>query len=713
MTNNYNLAVKLSVLRLLGPNLYSNIPAVLSEMIANAWDADATRVDIRLYAKKNEIEIEDNGLGMSESDLMEKYLSVGYEKRKKKVVRLTQLKRHVMGRKGIGKLAIFSFAEVAEIHTVSANGEAGCVLDWEKIEKRFEKSSYKPERLTPDRVKISNSTGTRIVMRGIQWDKLGSTNDESKLRMHLARRFTILDGKHDFDVYVNETKISEKDCTYFDAMEFIWYLGNDFEQPNLCKNLKHSPFSLPNELTLDNGTGISITGWVGTVDKPSAITLDGNNVISLYSFGKMVHEDILAGYNEIKARQFATYLIGEIEADFLDDDEQTDIVIANRQEVKSDDPRYIKLRDFILKNILQLIAARWTNIRNVMQISPGLMTEEGIQDWYDALKGKTQQEKASSILKRLSKVGLQDNEEIKFAKIISEHFDDLKNIRGLVTRDDQEFLAVLKSFAVVSDDEAKKERSSDSPAGSEQSTSSSTPTENPDGSEQGTVPSQQPTNMPSGNFSSQNPNNDSDVSLTFNLPEPLEPLSATFRRNTPPERERENLFHQIKTTLENSRIPNNLKEIAIGDLRDAYLSYIVGANKASIVMLGAVLEGIMISVVHDDVILSSIRNNQPNRIALLVNCGIANNNVELALVKRNMVSQKFGFEEYRQIVLELLKDEADVDKIKLEEIQTFRNVIHPLKNLRQESYKNIDSTRSLNLLSSMTILTRIILKILE
>jgi len=110
MDAEYNLAVKLSVLRLLGPNLYGNMPAVLSELVANAWDADATRVDINIDRGKREIEIEDNGLGISPFDINERYLSVGYEKRKTEESRVTPSGRHVMGRKGIGKLAIFSFA---------------------------------------------------------------------------------------------------------------------------------------------------------------------------------------------------------------------------------------------------------------------------------------------------------------------------------------------------------------------------------------------------------------------------------------------------------------------------------------------------------------------------------------------------------------------------------------------------------------------------
>lgn len=38
----YRMTISRNVLNHLGLNLYSNTPAVLAEVIANAWDADAT-----------------------------------------------------------------------------------------------------------------------------------------------------------------------------------------------------------------------------------------------------------------------------------------------------------------------------------------------------------------------------------------------------------------------------------------------------------------------------------------------------------------------------------------------------------------------------------------------------------------------------------------------------------------------------------------------
>ena len=58
----------------LGINLYSNMPSVLSEVVANSWDADAENVHITVDAEK--IIIKDDGFGMNADDFNDKYLRV-------------------------------------------------------------------------------------------------------------------------------------------------------------------------------------------------------------------------------------------------------------------------------------------------------------------------------------------------------------------------------------------------------------------------------------------------------------------------------------------------------------------------------------------------------------------------------------------------------------------------------------------------------------
>lgn len=63
MEHKFTMSLSLNVLNHLGINLYSNVPAVLSEIVANSWDADAENVTIAISS--DEIIIEDNGCGMT------------------------------------------------------------------------------------------------------------------------------------------------------------------------------------------------------------------------------------------------------------------------------------------------------------------------------------------------------------------------------------------------------------------------------------------------------------------------------------------------------------------------------------------------------------------------------------------------------------------------------------------------------------------------
>ena len=75
------MTVDLSVLESLGINLYSNAAAVLSELVANAYDADATLVNIDWKQSGERVIVEDDGVGMTAEELNDRFLKVGYKKR--------------------------------------------------------------------------------------------------------------------------------------------------------------------------------------------------------------------------------------------------------------------------------------------------------------------------------------------------------------------------------------------------------------------------------------------------------------------------------------------------------------------------------------------------------------------------------------------------------------------------------------------------------
>ena len=78
----YTFAISLSVLNHLGRNLYRNFITVLGEAISNSWDADANNVWIDIGKSDNNFFIRDDGCGMNSSDFQNKFLKIGYSKRK-------------------------------------------------------------------------------------------------------------------------------------------------------------------------------------------------------------------------------------------------------------------------------------------------------------------------------------------------------------------------------------------------------------------------------------------------------------------------------------------------------------------------------------------------------------------------------------------------------------------------------------------------------
>ncbi|MCH5226653.1 MAG: hypothetical protein J1F16_02370 [Muribaculaceae bacterium] len=127
-----------------------------------------------------------------------------------------------------------------------------------------------------------------------------------------------------------------------------------------------------------------ITGWIGTAGKPSDI--EGNNKISLITRGKLAQEDVLSSYGE--GGVYSSYVIGEINADFLDDDNSKDISTSNRQQYIEDDERYIALKSHIY-TLLKNIQRTWTDLRKEKSTEKILNSIPIIKEWYNNLKPST------------------------------------------------------------------------------------------------------------------------------------------------------------------------------------------------------------------------------------------------------------------------------------------------------------------------------------
>ena len=388
--NKYTMRMSLNVLNHLGLRLYSNIPAVLSEAVANSYDADATRVDITLDVDNDKIILEDDGHGMTLDDINKKYLYVGYSRRENGEGISPKFKRPVMGRKGIGKLSMFSIANHIEILTARKNLKTniiekdGLSMDRYDIEMEISKSEkYHPKDILTDG--FDKNQGTRITLTNFK-RKINYTS--SRLRKRLARRFSILGNKYNFEVYVDGDQIEVTDRDFLGKVQFLWLIGSEADSYS-----EYYEFEKIEKLNGKiDGTNYEVSGWIGAVEYPSDLQYDdvNNNKVSILCRGKMAQEDILESFTE--GGIYADYLIGEIKADFLDLDDEEDIATSSRQKINEEDIRYRELQGHVYQ-ILKKIQSVWTDYRKELNTKKAVenakIVHPALEEWYLTLKTDT------------------------------------------------------------------------------------------------------------------------------------------------------------------------------------------------------------------------------------------------------------------------------------------------------------------------------------
>ena len=379
------MQIDLNILNHLGLSLYSNTPAVLSEVVANSYDADATEVKIYTNQETEEITIIDNGNGMNADEINKKFLTVGYQKRKDGFALSENLKRKVMGRKGIGKLSLLSIARTIQIHTKKkdTDGEA-FEMSIDEINANIETNRkkeiqipYSPKEITFD-TENNGDHGTKIIIKEV---KKSIARTPEFVRKRLARRFLI--SENNFAIYVNDKIISIEDRDYYNKIENLWIVGNYTPEDSKLNIVDKLSGKL-------SGEKFEISGWIGTVEKPSDLDIvdDTNNKVSIICRGKLAQEDILKFYNE--GGLYSNYLIGEIHADFLDDDNSNDIATSSRQSFNENEERFILLKDHIYI-LLKKIQSRWTKLRKEKSKDKAVAEIPILEEWYDGLKSSDQE----------------------------------------------------------------------------------------------------------------------------------------------------------------------------------------------------------------------------------------------------------------------------------------------------------------------------------
>lgn len=295
----------------LGLQMYSTLPPVIGELVANGWDANATKVEITIPEtpideQTSELVISDNGIGMSDKEVRKKYLIVGRDRRENEQSDETPspYNRRIMGRKGIGKFSAFGIAKEIDVESTKDGEISHFRMNYDELLERANNRVIEFPHL-PSTGTVSK--GTKIRLRYITKFK-NRRISIALIRRGLARRFAVIGAQQNFEVVINGSPISPEDRDLkrllekdMDGNPYLWEYDDDEIQP---------------------GTGWTVSGWIGALNRTTP-DIDGiDRGIVLMARGKLVQEPFV--FNAVVGQQYAlSYIIGELHAEFVDEIEDT------------------------------------------------------------------------------------------------------------------------------------------------------------------------------------------------------------------------------------------------------------------------------------------------------------------------------------------------------------------------------------------------------
>lgn len=379
-----------NVINHLGLNMYNKLPSALSELIANAWDADATMVEITHDEATGEIAVIDDGNGMTFDEIQDQYLRIGRNKRKACNSDCSpRLNRKVMGRKGLGKLAGFGIANVVQVRTVKDGSLTEFRMDFSKMiasdDGEGNTVDYEPEVITASE-STDELNGTSVRLLEIRLSRLHWKN----VKEEIARRFlTFKDG---MTVKVRGEELTAELYDIERKCENVWKVGNENEDFSLGDG--KIVFSLDGEEKT-----FEVNGWIGNMEKP--VPEDIGNGIAVYAKKKLVQEPTFTGLVPQGAMTVGfSYMVGNIEADFIDGD--NDRVNTGRNSIVWSSEEGQALQDWLSRKIKK-VATHWYKLREQKNLEKVLGKDRTLEDYVAHLPSKREKDQAKKLITQITK----------------------------------------------------------------------------------------------------------------------------------------------------------------------------------------------------------------------------------------------------------------------------------------------------------------------
>ena len=330
----YVLRISRLTIDKLGVKLYDKVSAVVAELVANSYDADAEEVVVRLPLSTllattgsrsrdqgYQIEVTDDGHGMAPEEAINYYLRVGTDRRRSRPDggRSRDKKRPVMGRKGIGKLAPFGICKRIEVWSAGGKKQrrgyeiSHFFMDFDKIVRDTDED-VPLERGSEDR-KWSRKPGTKIRLTAFLPKRVP---DKDTFIRQLAVRFTF--ARPDFAIKIRDARNPSSRPFQITRLDIPLL-------PGTRVNLAERP------IKDSDGGELPVSGWLGMAKE--AYKNEEMMGVRIYARGKIVA--VTRDFNQPAGftGEFAmrSYLVGEVQADWLDLDDGEDLVRTDRQDI--------------------------------------------------------------------------------------------------------------------------------------------------------------------------------------------------------------------------------------------------------------------------------------------------------------------------------------------------------------------------------------------
>ena len=363
-----------NIVKHLGVQMYAGRPVpAIAELVSNAWDADATKVNIsvplgvpwRSSNKRHVIKVEDNGIGMTWDMIRDSYLDVGRDRREAEGTDRSPSGRPLQGRKGIGKLAGFGISDFVEVQTVHKDVDPTLkkrILVWFGISleelRKVQKGPAKinlfyagPVDKGPARARVSK--GTTVTLRQLHPRKAQSAD---RFHASMAQRFLFYPK---FRVTVNKEDLRPEHI----QLQWRW--------PKRESTWKTE--SVP-------GCGL-VRYWIGFTPKPRKQDEGELSGILVYTRSKVSQEatffDISGG---VTGQHGLRYMVGMVRAEWLDSGiDEPDLIATHRGSIAWESPKgqaFQKWGQTLVKKYL----SEWAKLRSelrqetAIKLNPQIMT---------------------------------------------------------------------------------------------------------------------------------------------------------------------------------------------------------------------------------------------------------------------------------------------------------------------------------------------------